>query len=215
MRRRNILTIVFLSLVFPCLQPTSRALPDELKPVEGIESQPLAAQVRRVKDALTYIGRPLSAKEAAALDSAIGKGGADAVKGIQAILAPHVLFSVHINPESRVKVARGPAAAECIQQGWRAFLVRVHNEAGVTAQLQAKSPNAKPVYKRSSGSADPQVSVTPAQVGDRWMDVQTFDSRPLNKTLSGLALEYRIVEIYSRDAGKREAKIEFNVGQGT
>jgi len=73
MRRRNILTIVFLSLVFPCLQPTSRAFPDELKPVEGIEPQPLVAQVRRVKEALEYIGRPLSAKETTALDAAMGK----------------------------------------------------------------------------------------------------------------------------------------------
>jgi len=189
MRRRNLLTIIFLLLVSPGFQSASWASPEELKPVAGIESQPLVAQARRVKEALAYIGRPLSAEEAGALDTAIGKGGAEAVKGIQAIFAPHVLFSVHINPESRVKVGRGPAAPECIQQGWRAFLVRVHNEAGVTAQLQAKSPNAKPVYKRSSGSADPKVSVTPAQVGDRWMDVQTFDSRPLNKTLSGLALE--------------------------
>ena len=42
-----------------------------------------------------------------------------------------------------------------------------------------------------------------------------FDDRPLKRTLSGLALEYRIIQIYSRDAGKREAKISFNVGQGT
>jgi len=39
--------------------------------------------------------------------------------------------------------------------------------------------------------------------------------QPLTPTLSGLALEYRIVQLYSRDAGKREAKISFNVGQGT
>ena len=42
-----------------------------------------------------------------------------------------------------------------------------------------------------------------------------FDDRPLKRTLSGLGLEYRIIQIYSRDAGKREAKISFNVGQGT
>ena len=37
---------------------------------------------------------------------------------------------VNINPESRVKVARGPAAAELVEQGWRVFLVKVHNEGG-------------------------------------------------------------------------------------
>ncbi len=37
----------------------------------------------------------------------------------------------------------------------------------------------------------------------------------MKRSLSGLALEYRIIQLYSRDAGKREAKISFNVGQGT
>src|SRR5262249_45037796 len=32
---------------------------------------------------------------------------------------------------------------------------------------------------------------------------------------SGLKLEYRIISLYSRDTGQREAKISFNVGQGT
>ena len=45
--------------------------------------------------------------------------------------------------------------------------------------------------------------------------MQTFDKQPLKPTLSGLKLEYRIVQLYSRDAGKREAKFFFNVGQGT
>ncbi len=34
-------------------------------------------------------------------------------------------------------------------------------------------------------------------------------------TLSGLGLEYRIVQLYSRDAGKREATFSFDTGQGT
>ena len=214
--RRGIMPAVFSFLVISTGIPgVARSSPADLKPVEGIETQPLVSQVRRVAEALAYIGRPLSAKDLQALDAAIARGGKAAVAAIQGVLAPHVLFSVNINPESRVKVGRGPAPAECIQQGWRAFLVRVHNEAGVTAQLKVRSPNARPLYKRSSSAAAPKVSITPAQVGNRWLDIQMFDSRPLNKTLSGLGLEYRIVEIYSRDAGKREAKVEFNVGQGT
>src|SRR5260370_1075074 len=38
---------------------------------------------------------------------------------------------------------------------------------------------------------------------------------PLQPELGGLVLEYRIAQLYSRDAGKREAKVSFNVGQGT
>ena len=42
-----------------------------------------------------------------------------------------------------------------------------------------------------------------------------LDGQPLNKTLSGLPLEYRLIELYSRDVGRREAKLTFDVGQGT
>src|SRR5262249_12247608 len=49
----------------------------------------------------------------------------------------------------------------------------------------------------------------------RWMDVKMYGDRPLKRTLSGLLLEYRVIQVYSRDAGHREAKIGFNVGQGT
>jgi hypothetical protein len=45
------------------------------------------------------------------------------------VLDARCLAGVNINPESRVKVARGAAAAELVQQGWRVFLVKVHRRA--------------------------------------------------------------------------------------
>src|SRR2546430_1458911 len=45
--------------------------------------------------------------------------------------------------------------------------------------------------------------------------VTSFDWQPLQPALSGLKVEYRIIALYSRDAGRREANISFNVGQGT
>ncbi len=137
------------------------------------------------------------------------------VTGIQKVLDPHVLVGVNINPESRVKVARGDAEAQLLEQGWTVYLVKVHNQAGVTAQLRVESPNAKPIYKQSSGSPDPDPTVRPQDVPNRWADLEMFDKQPLNKRLSGLELEYRILEIYSRDRGKREATLAFDVGQGT
>ena len=52
-------------------------------------------------------------------------------------------------------------------------------------------------------------------VVQRWLDVGMFDEAPLNRRLSGLPLEYRVIELFSRDTGKREAKLAFDVGQGT
>ena len=124
-------------------------------------------------------------------------------------------MGVNINPESRVKVKEGPVNKELMQQGWRTFLVKVHNEAGVTAPLAAESTNAAPLYKRSTGSPDPETTVPKSDIPHRFLDIEVYANPPLKPSLSGLELEYRIVQLYSRDAGKREATLSFNVGQGT
>jgi hypothetical protein len=201
---------------FPLLCLLASAQADELAIVRGVEAQPLKAQVKRIAEALDYLGEPLTGEQRSALDKAFANTDSDqAVEAIQKVLDQRCLAGVNINPESRVKVARGSAQAELVEQGWRVFLVKVHNEGGVTAELKATSPNAAPLYTRSSGSPDPRPTVTPQDVPNRWMDIQVFNNQPLVARLSGLELEYRIVQIYSRDKGKREATIGFNVGQGT
>ncbi|MBI3466282.1 MAG: hypothetical protein HY000_24980, partial [Planctomycetes bacterium] len=124
--------------------------------VSDVEFQPLASQAQRVREALEFVGAPLSETDRKALEAACKQ--TDAAKGIreiQKILDPYVLVFVNVNPESRVKVAAGLAKPELQEQGWRTFLVKVHNEAGVTAQLRAESPNAAPLYSRSTSSPDP------------------------------------------------------------
>jgi hypothetical protein len=129
---------------------------------------------------------------------------AKTVVEIQKILDRHCLTGVNINPESRVKVQEGPAKPELMEQGWRSFLVKVQNEAGVTAVLAVESPNAGKLAGTPEG-----------MVGRRWLDLQMFNKQPMRERLSGLEVEYRILQLYSRNAGKREAKLSFNVGQGT
>jgi hypothetical protein len=188
---------------------TARAEPAQ-PVVTDVEPQPLRAQVSRVVQALQLAGAPLDEARRKALDAAAG----DPAK-VQDVLDPLCLAVVSVNPESRVKVAAGPADKTLAQDGWRVFLIKVVNEAGVTSELRCDSPNAAPVFKRSSNSAEPAPSIKPEQVADRWLDGELIDRQPLNKRLSGLKLEYRLVQLYSRDAGKREAKLVFDVGQGT
>ena len=134
-----------------------------------------------------------------------------AIRQIQDILDKYCLAGVHINAESRVKVAEGPAKKELIQQGWRTFLVKVHNEAGINPKLVAESPNAAPLYMRGQGPRQrpltEQKLVPPGEVSQRFLDIAMFDKQPQKPTLSGLELEYRIIQLYSRDAGKREAEL--------
>lgn len=181
-----------------------------------VEAQPLIAQVRRVAQALEFAGAPLDAERAAALEAACAEpDGALAIAGIQRALDPLCLAAVSINPESRVKAERGAAPAELMQQGWRVFLVKIDNQAGVTAPLRVTSPNAEAPFAHSGGLAEPDVEVSAAQVRDRWLDLHLEEGRPLVPRLSGLALEYRLLALYGRDAGLREAKLAFDVGQGT
>ncbi|MCS7471357.1 CehA/McbA family metallohydrolase [Stieleria sp. ICT_E10.1] len=193
---------------------------DDLAIVHRVPKQPLLAATARLAEAMEFAGSPLDeATRAAILLARELDTPADVSRAIQSTLDPLCLASVHINAESRVKVAEGPVKKQLMQQGWRAFLVKVHNEAGITAELVADSPNAAPVYQQGRGARQqPRTDedlVDPSETEDRWLDLSMLNRAPMKKQLSGLNLEYRIVMLGSRDAGKREANIAFNVGQGT
>jgi len=185
------------------MMPT--ACGEDLPVVTGVDAQPLGVQVQRVMEALEYLGDPLGAETRARLINAlVADDEADAVRGVQQVLDPLCLVGVQINPESRVKVMAGPAARTLLEHGMRTFLVKVENAAGTTAALNATSPNAG----RLAGSPS-------SEIRDRWLELRMFDDRPLSATLSGLGLEYRIIQLGSRDAGTRSAVLAFDVGQGT
>ena len=196
--------------------PAVTAFAQELPLVAGVEFQPLASATKRLVEALDYVGAPLSDEHRAAIDTAVAS--TDHVAGTRAIqeaLDPYCLLGVNISPESRVKVAEGPTRKELVEHGWRSFLVKVHNEAGATARPVAESPNAAQLYRRSTGSAEPAVTVPPADVHNRFLELDLYGKRPLKETLSGLSLEYRLLQLYTNASGKREAVLGFNIGQGT
>src|SRR5688500_8105226 len=116
-------------------QASAKALPL----VSGVEAQPLFSQVTRLNEALTFLGSSLSAKDALLIKQMEHLNDKEKiVRGIQDILDPYCLAMVDINPEARVKVLRGPAKAKLIQNGWTSFLIKVRNEAGVTARLDVE-----------------------------------------------------------------------------
>jgi hypothetical protein len=114
-----------------------------------------------------------------------------------------------------VKVEQGAAKPELVEGGTRLFLVKVVNNGHVTAPLAVTSPNTGNVYVRSNGNPEPPIQLTPRDSAERWADISLYQRPPMARRLSGLALEYVILEVYSRDAGQRSAKIGFNVGQGS
>ena len=184
-----------------------------------VDGQPLAANIRRVVDALDYLGAPLSADLQRALAAAAAARDAAA---LQSLLDPGVLLAVHINPEARVKVARGGAGAVLQQGGYTPVLVKIVNESRGTQRLRIRSPQAGPVYAGMSRLAGERMQQPQLRENenierrqDRFLDVEMFAAPPLTANLSGLEVEYAIALIYSSEAGRREATVGFDVGQGT
>lgn len=186
--------------------------------IPEVEAQPLLAQAIRLKAALSFLGSALPESEGKKLEALKDQPhNRKTVEIIQQVLDPFCLAFININPESRVKVARGPAAAKLMQGGWVTYLVKVNNEAGITAQLEAESPNAAtPLYAPAySAMVDEEKKLSPGQVANRFLEIQVYRNQPMLPKLSGLKIEYAILQIYCKDKGQREAEIGFNVGQGT
>jgi hypothetical protein len=191
---------------------------DDALPIVAVEGQPLAANVRRIEQALELLGQPLAQAEAAPLAAA--RQERDSAR-LQALLDKHVLLTVAINPESRVKVLRGPAAARLQQGGFTPVLVKVINESTITKRLRIVSPQSGPVYAGAAPLSlqrqqQTELGVDPNKANDRerFLSVEMFSAPPMTEKLSGLEVEYAIALIYSHEAGKREATIGFDVEQG-
>jgi hypothetical protein len=195
------------------LRAQERPAPSAAAP---IPLQPLAQQARRLEAALGYLGQPLPPADRLALNDAIAMADEPAAAArLQQVLDRHVLATVHISPESRVKVEPGTARPDLVQGGTRLFLVKVINDAGVTAPLTVQSPNSGRVYVPSRNSPEPPMVLTDADVRERWVELSIYSEAPMRARLSGLGVEYAILQVYSRDAGQRSAVIGFNVGQGS
>lgn len=191
---------------------------DDALPVIAVEGQPLAANIRRVIQALDVLGHSLPAEATTDLLSA---AKARDHARLQTLLDRHVLLIVAINPESRVKVLRGPAPAQLQQGGHTPVLVKIINESTITKRLRIVSPQAGPVYAGVAPLSLQRQQQTDLgenqnKTGDteRFMSVEMLTAPPMTDKLSGLEVEYAIALIYSHEAGKREATIGFDVEQG-
>jgi len=123
-----------------------------------------------------------------------------AAAAVQKLLDAHCLLGVNINPESRVKAVRGPAASELRADRDTIVLIKVHNEAGVTQALAVSGPQLWEEGKPPDG---------------RWLQVAVVAPEPLRRKLSGQRVEYVLLRLRPHEAGKREATLKFDVGQGT
>ena len=182
----------FVLLLGALLQTVSNgaARADDLPLADDVELQPLAAQILRVVEALDMLGQPLAAADKAKIDKAIDSTDQKAgVQTLQEVVDRHCLIGIEINPESRVKAAQGPAAPRLVQNGWTVFLVKVHNQAGVTAELQATQSQRRADLQainqqRGAEEVDPRRRDHRALDGSGHVSRSSPETRPLGTGLS-------------------------------
>ncbi len=181
--------------------------------------QPLSQNIRRVIDALELLGRPLASSILNDLQPAFKAEDSDRM---QAILDEWILCTVVVNPESRAKVERGPAAAVVQQAGYTPFLIKILNQGAIKSGLRLNSPQAGSPFggiAPLSMQRQEQLSLLENQQSTngprRFLQLEVFSKPPLTSNLSGVAVEYAIAMLYSSSAGQLDATMEFSVGPGT
>jgi branched-subunit amino acid aminotransferase/4-amino-4-deoxychorismate lyase len=189
--------LVVLALVF------ASGAQAELPSVDKVDRARLRAHCERLLEALAELKSPLPSETEHALKALLQdheKDAADFSAEVQKLLDPHCLIAVTINPESRVKALRGPAAAELQQDRETVLLVKVVNEAGVTGAMAVAGPQLRGDGQTGEG---------------RWLQASLLAGPPRGKGLSGDRLEYVLLRLKAHESGKREATLKFDVGQGT
>ncbi len=168
---------------------------------QEVEGQPLAANAARVVQAFEALGMPL---DVPALDAA----GHDPGK-IQAALDPLTSFRATLGGA----VEASPLRLQ--QAGWTPLLAKILNPKAVREPLPFGSPQSGPVY---AGVAElsmkrqdqPELRRNENLRGDdRFLQVDVHTAPPLAPLLSGLAVEYAVVLVYSSVDGVREADFAF------
>lgn len=194
--RRLLLSVVLSALAAP-LPAAERS--DAAPPVEA---QPLLAQVRRLREALDTLGQPLPAPVRTQLDAAERAGSDAAVtRAVESALDALCLGTVRIDVGGKLTFTPAASVPRLQEQGWRAALVKVVNLAGVTRALWADSPGARALPESPR-----------EKLAERWIDLETIDRRPLQGALSGLSLEFRVLNLWARAAGRHESTLAFRLG---
>src|SRR5579864_4525045 len=191
-----------------------------------VAPQPYFAGVIRALEALVKLGAPIAAADAQRIAAFARQGDSAAVDAAEKILDTYTLARLSIDPDETGRVEMGGAQRTLVEQGWRMFLVRIANPGGRTDNISFASESQGP-GSIMSGTSAPRDSM-----GDRmnkgpiikqlWLMSQLYEAGPVvirgrpgrgsNAAirhravkaiqLSGISVEYRIIELFSRDSGR-------------
>lgn len=196
---------------------------------EDIPAQPYFANVNRAIDALAKLGAPIPPADADRIAALARQNDSAAVQEAEGILKRRTLAELAIEPDGTLRLAEGGAQRQLVEQGWRVFLVRVANPSARTdsftlsgaltgsgrltpAGVASMSRDGSRVAQR----ADLADTLFKAPlIKEMWLLTEVYESTPLVRSgrqvnaaaLSGFPLEYRVIQVFSRDAGPHRGSL--------
>lgn len=207
--------------------PAIAAEPAELLP------QPYFAEVSRAIKTLAQLGRPLSDSDTDRIATLALQSDRLAVAEAEAILDRYTLARLSIDAAGNVGVAAGAAQKSLIEQGWSMFLVRMANPSGVKDTINFSTGW---YYKGTPSQMLPGTgSFRLSQQGflldtlnnaalleKMWLQSELHGATPVAVygmevpvvELSGYALEYYVLQLYSRDQGQRSSRLSLTTFPG-
>jgi hypothetical protein len=186
--------------------------------------QPYFAGVNRALEALAKLGAPVTVADLQQIAALTRQNDAAAVAASEKILYRYALATVSIESEGSVHLMVEGAPRTLVEQGWRIFLVRITNQTArredllISANASAKSG---PGHMMPLGAGAARAYLYDAlsqapRIEKMWLMSQLYDTTPIilfNQemqaiSLSGLPVEYRVLQLFSRDQGQRRGTLE-------
>jgi len=186
----------------------------------GAEPQPYFAALNRILESVARLGAPVAPEDARQLAILSRQNDHAAVAAADAILSRYTLLNVSVGSDGVLTTSPGSAQCQLIEQGWRVFLLRFSNPLSWKGSVNL-------VTTGSSGVREIFVGMTPGHISYDPGPVSTWDQRAFlfdttekapaiaslwlmsrledSSALSGLGIEYRVIELFSRDHGRRRA----------
>ena len=193
----------------------------------GLLSNDLALQTRGAESDGAYLQRhALDVGQALeSLDSPLPTSMADRLSrlcqqtdgdeaAIQRILDSQSIACVTIDADRRLAVRCSQPSIKLQQNGWTCFLVKVINQAGFQGRLDVRSPNSEPLFVETRGQTRmmQEEMFTEEQLAERFLALSLHRNSPLKPLLSGHRVEYMILQVYSKRAGRLIADLDFYIG---
>jgi hypothetical protein len=188
-------------------------------------AQPYFAGVKRALDNLAKLGAPVTAADAQQIAALARQNDTEAVSAAEKILERYTFATLSIESDGSAHIAPGGAPRQLLEQGWRMFLVRVEHPVTRTDSILFSGGGDTPgrmapwLGQMAQRAYLMDTLYKGPRIEKMWLTSELYDTTPLVRwgselqaiPMSGVPIEYRVIQIFSRDAGRRTADFYLNV----